>query len=112
MTFADYLECVTAKVRRALEELEPANAPLELRVFPSKEHVLELFTRAHLFNLGEAEDINQAGEELKNDLLDDFENGVPSPFENMAVVFHRPEGWGYEWHVKLSGYLSKEKLPE
>ena len=72
VTFADFLECVTAKVRRELAAMEPAQAPAELRIFPSKERVVELLEEAHLFNLGEAEDLNKAGEELKEELAADF----------------------------------------
>lgn len=110
MTFADYLESITAKVRRDLDALTPSQAPMELRMFPSKEQVLELFSQAHLFNLGDADGINQAGEELKEDLVDDFEAGVPAPFDNLAVLFQRPEGWGFEWHLNLSQHCPKEKL--
>lgn len=105
VTFADFLESVTAKVRRELGAMEPAQAPEELRIFPAKERVLQLFEEAHLFNLGEAEDLNRAGEELKDDLAGDFADGVPAPFSNICVVFHRPEGWGFEWHLKLADHL-------
>jgi hypothetical protein len=107
MTFGDYLECVTAKLRRDLGALSPGEAPLALRIFPSKDRILELFQAAHLFNLGEAEDLDRAGEELKADLVQDFEQAVPAPFPNLAVAFHRPEGWGFEWHLRLNGLLPK-----
>lgn len=112
MTFADYLETTTAKVRRELETVEPAEAPIELRMFPSAERVFALFSEAHLFNLGEAEDINQAGQDLKEDLVSDFEDGVPAPFDNLIVAFHRPDGWGFEWHMKLAMESTKGSLPE
>ncbi len=109
MTFADYLEHITAKVKRDLEAPMREDVAEELGLFTTKAHVLDLFTRAHLFNLGEADDIERAAVDLREDLREDFEQGVPAPFSNMIILFQKDGRWGCEWHVSMKPYV--EGLP-
>src|SRR5437773_5716661 len=105
MTFQDFLESMTAKVRRELETTSIRTLPEELRLFGSLPKLKELFESAHLFNLGEAEDLDQAARELLPDLLDDCAEDVPAPFDNMLVFFQTGKGWSCEWHLKPLAYL-------
>jgi len=111
MTFADFMERVTAKVRRDVAAFTPLDAPSELAAFRTRSKVLDLYDAAHVFNLGEADDFAKAGEELKDDLAADFDDGVPAPFHNMIVVFRHPQCWSFEWHIRLGDYLSADVTP-
>jgi hypothetical protein len=105
MTFADYLEHITARIRKDLEKPIHEDIAEDLRLFRTKEHILELFNQAHLFNLGEAEDILVAAEELREDLRADLTQGVPAPFDNMIVMFQKDGRWSCEWHVRMKPYV-------
>lgn len=105
MTFQDFLESLTAKVRRELDTTSIRVIPEELRLFGSIPKLRELFESAHLFNLGEAEDLDQATRDLLPDLLEDCAEDVPAPFDNMLVFFQTGKGWSCEWHLKPLAYL-------
>ncbi len=106
MTFEDLLESTAARVRKELEAETIESLPPELRFFGSKAKLLEVFEGAHVFYLGEAEDLERAAADILDDVEAGLDEGIPAPFDNMVVVFERPEGWCYEWHVRMRPYVA------
>ncbi len=105
MRFEDFLERVSARVPRVLEDTAFGTLPEELRLFGSAQALAGLFDRAHLFNLGDGEGIEQTAEEILPDLVAECRGDVPAPFDNMLVFCDTGRGWSCEWHLRAHPYL-------
>lgn len=105
MTFEDMMESTAARVRKDLGAVAFERLPPELHFFQTKEKLLEIFENAHVFYLGEAEELERAAADIMEDVDAGLEEGLPAPFGNIVVVFERPEGWCYEWHLRMRPYV-------
>lgn len=108
MRFEDFLERLSARVPRTLREVGIGKLPEELRLFGFAQALIDLFERAHIFNLGDGEGIEQAAEEILPDLVAECRGDVPAPFDNMLVFCDTGRGWSCEWHIRAYAYLPPE----
>jgi len=108
MRFAEYLERVLAKATRELGAMDPRVLPRELQLIGSPRRLGELIEQAHIFNLGDAEELDRAAQEILPDLIEECREDLPAPFPNMLVFCETTRGWSCEWHLKAGPFL----LPE
>jgi hypothetical protein len=114
MKFAEYVERVLSKTSKALESASIRSLPQDLQLLGSTQTLRDLLERAHIFNVGEAEDLDRAAQEILPDLLEECREDIPAPFDNMLVLCDTGRGWSCEWHIRAQPYLppSVANLPD
>lgn len=107
MRFAEYLERVLSKTTKGLETTGIRSLAQDLQLLGSTQVLRDLLEQAHIFNLGEGEDLDRAAQDILPDLVDECREDIPAPFDNMLVLCDLgPRGWSCEWHIKAGRYLS------
>jgi hypothetical protein len=105
--FAEYLERVLSKTSKALEAAGIRSLPQDLQLLGSTQVLRDLLERAHIFNLGDGDDLDRAAQDIFPDLVEECRDDIPAPFDNMLVLCDLgARGWSCEWHIKAGPYLS------
>ena len=96
-----------SKMGKALESASIRSLPKDLQLVGSTQVLRDLLEKAHIFNLGDGEDLDRAAQDIYPDLVEECREDIPAPFDNMIVLCDLgARGWSCEWHIKARAYLS------
>ena len=104
MTFEDFLEWFSARLKKAEEAGAPV--PFDLEPLGTFSRIRELLEKAHVFLLDTTVEETKLMEEIGQDVLEELKTTLPCPFDNFAIVQRAgAEGpWRFYWVLRVVKY--------